>query len=81
MVPFETDAAQRKETSYKDLVHRAKQAGYNTHSSTIEVDPTHGTASAGSNKNDLPGFSLLSHVPHNAIEGSFSIWCSRNRVT
>ena len=39
MVPFETgfqDAAEEK-ASYKDLVHRAKQAGYNTHLITMEV--------------------------------------------
>ena len=34
MVPFEMgfiDVAERKEASYEDLIHRAKQAGYDSH--------------------------------------------------
>ena len=79
-VPFENDAAERKETSYEDMVHRAKQAGYTT--------PTSGGSHTWHcfcrlkqerfTRTELS--SLLSHVPHKAIEGSFSIWCSRNRV-
>ena len=90
-VPFETgfqDAAERKETSYEDLVHRAKQAGYNTHLITIEVGARGVPHMAGfcRLKQELrltrtEFSSLLSHVSHKAIEGSFSIWCSRNRVT
>ena len=39
-VPFETGfqaAAERKTASYEDLVHRARQSGYNTHLITVEV--------------------------------------------
>ena len=65
-----------------------KQAGYNTHLITIEVGARGVPHMAGfcRLKQELrltrtEFSSLLSHVSHKAIEGSFSIWCSRNRVT
>ena len=83
-VPFETgfkDAAE-------ELVRRAKQAGYNSHLITIEV-PSRGVPhmagfcrlkqELGLTRTELS--SLLSRVSHKAIEGSFGIWCSRNKMT
>lgn len=90
-VPFETgfkDAAERKEASYEDLVYRAKQAGYDSHLITIEVGSRGVPHMAGFcrlkqelglTRTELS--SLLSRVSHKAIEGSFGIWCSRNKVT
>ena len=90
-VPFETGfnaAAERKETSYKDLVNRARQAGYKTHLTTVEVGAQGVPHMAGFSKlkhelglTQTEMLSLLSHVSHKAIEGSFSIWCSSNRIT
>jgi len=90
-VPFETgfkDAAERKEASYEDLVYRAKQAGYDSHLITIEVGSRGVPHMAGFcrlkqelglTRTELS--SLLSRISHRAIEGSFGIWCSRNKVT
>ena len=89
-VPFETGfqaAAERKETNYEDLVNRARQAGYNTHLITVEVGARGVPHMAGFRKlkqeiglNRTELSSLLSSVSQKAIEGSFQIWCSRNRI-
>ena len=90
-VPFETGfqaAAERKETNYEDLVNRARQAGYNTHLITVEVGARGIPHMAGFRKlkqeielNQTELCSLLSSISQKVIEGSFHIWCSRNRIT
>ena len=81
-------AAERKETNYEDLVNRARQAGYNTHLITVEVGARGVPHMAGFRKlkqeiglNRTELSSLLSSVSQKAIEGSFQIWCSKNRIT
>ena len=89
-IPFETtlnDAAERKETRYKELVQSAQQAGYTTALITIEVGARGVPHMAGFQmlKHELlltkNEFSLLLHqIAQEAIEGSFRIWGSRNKT-
>ena len=89
-VCFETnfeEAAQRKSAKYVDLVEQAQARGYKAELITLQVG-SRGVP-------DLPGFQklsqslslpskalvkLLEDVSRLALAGSFSIWCSRNRI-
>jgi len=73
--------AERNEASYEDLVHRAKQAGYDSDLITIEVGSRGVPHMAGFcrlkqelglTQTELS--SRLSHISYRAIEGSFGIW-------
>jgi len=72
--------AERKEASYKHLVHRVKQADYNTHLVTTEVGSRGLPHMAGFGRLEKLGLtqtelsSLLSHTSHQAIKESFGIW-------
>ena len=89
-IPFETtleDAAERKETKYEELVQSAQQAGYTTTLTTIEVGargvphmPGFQTLKRDLQLTRTEFISLLHQVSQRAIEGSFEIWCSRNRT-
>ena len=89
-VCFETnfeEAAQRKTAKYLHLVEQAKARGYRSELITLQVG-SRGVP-------DLPGFEIFAaslSLPHKdlvrllestaglALAGSFSIWCSRNKL-
>ena len=87
---FETtfaDAAERKRTKYEELVQSAQQTGYATKLITIEVGARGVLHMMGFqvlkcelNLTKSEFSSMLYQVSRRAIEGSFGIWCSRNRV-
>ena len=81
------EAAERKSAKYMDLVEQSHTKGYKTSLLTLQVG-SRGVP-------DLPGFEkltkilnlssrelsgLLTDVSRQALVGSFSIWCSRNRL-
>jgi len=78
-VPFEAEDAA------EDLVHRAKQAGYNSHLITTEVRsrgvPHMARFCRFKHELGLTRTELSLLLSPRAIEGSFGIWCSRNKVT
>ena len=89
-VCFETnfeEAAQRKSAKYMDLLEQARAKGYKAQLITLQVG-SRGVP-------HLPGFEmlcktlglpsrdlvkLLEDVSRLALAGSYSIWCSRNRI-
>ena len=78
------EAAERKSAKYMDLVEQSHTKGYETSLLTLQVG-SRGVP-------DLPGFAkilnlssrelsvLLTAMSRQALVGSFSIWCSRNRL-
>ena len=79
---------EREEEGEEMKERRKGEAGYNSHLITIEVGSRGVPHMAGFcrlkqelglTRTELS--SLLSRVSHKAIEGSFGIWCSRNKMT
>ena len=83
-----SEAAQQKIAKYADLVHQAKCNSYNTVLLTLEVGsrglPNYTSFIQLAHTLRMPKHDLhllLQHVSRAAIEGSFTIWCLRNRQT
>ena len=82
------DAAQRKIAKYTDIVDRAKLSGYRTTLITLQIGsrgvphfPSFKALATAISMSSKELSQLLHRVTTVAIEGSFKIWCSRNRVS
>ena len=90
-ISYETnfdDAAERKEVKYEELITRARTSGYHTELITLEVVSREVINPAGFkhlrqtlNICSTDMSELLLCTCKRAIEGLYSIWCSRNRIT
>ena len=81
------EAARRKSSKYEDLASQARANGYDTTTLTIQMGsrgiPDYASFSNLANMVQIPGkqlVTLLERVITAALIGSFTIWCSRNRV-
>ena len=82
------DAAERKEVKYEELITGVRASGYDTELITLEVGSRGVINPAGFKRlkqihnicsTDMS--KLLLCTCKRAIEGSYSVWCSRNRIT
>jgi len=90
-ISYETnfdDAAERKEVKYEELITGARTSGYDAELITLEVGSRGVINPAGFkhlrqtlNICSTKMSELLLCTCKRAIEGSYSIWCSRNRIT
>ena len=90
-ISYETNfevAAERKEEKYEELLTGACNAGYETELITLEVGSRGVINPAGFqylkttvNITTSEMSKLMFEVCKRTIEGSYSIWCSRNRNT
>ena len=81
------EAARRKSSKYEDLASQARANGYDTTTLTIQMGsrgiPDYASFSNLANMVQITGkqlVTLLERVITAALIGSFTIWCSRNRV-
>ena len=89
-VCYETNfdaAAARKTSKYTDLVTQAKNRGYRTTLITLQVGsrgvPDYNSFSVLAKLLKIPTkemIQLFKDVTEAALTGSFSIWCTRNRI-
>jgi hypothetical protein len=82
------DAALRKSAKYLDLADQAELNGYHTTLLTLQVGsrgvPDYASFSRLATLLDMSArdlSKLLERVTRAAIVGSFTIWCSRNRMS
>ena len=82
------EAAQRKSAKYSDLAKQAKLNGYQTTLLTLhdcsQGVPDYASLSKLATILDMSArdlLKLLEEVTRAAIVGSFTIWCSRNRIS
>jgi len=92
-ISYETnfnDAAERKEVKYEELITGAQTSGYDAELITLEVGSREVINPAGFKhlrqtlnicSTNCKMSKLLLCTCKRAIEGSYSIWCSRNRIT
>ena len=89
-VCFETnfdDAADRKTAKYADLVQQARGNGYRATLLTLQVGsrgvPHYQSFAALARVLDMTNMDLMTLIANTtkaAIQGSFKIWCSRNKT-